>query len=59
MKCRGDSRAAEWESITEASKALKWVPKGIKRAVVKPYMGLGTSPELTDPSVSLDRKSVV
>ena len=52
-KCRGDSRAAEWESITEASKALKWVPKGIKRAVGKPYMGLGTSPELTDPSVGL------
>ena len=50
-KRRDVSRAAGRESITEVSKALKWVPKGFKRAVVKPYMGLGTSPELTDPSV--------
>ena len=45
------SRAVGRESITELSKSLKWVPKGFKRAVVKPYLGLGTSPELTDPSV--------
>ena len=50
-KRRDVSRAAGKESITEVSKALKWVPKGFKRAVVKPYMGLGTSPELTNPSV--------
>ena len=52
-KCRGESRAAEWESVIEASKALKWVPKGIKQVVVKPNMGLGTSPVLTDSSVCL------
>ena len=45
------SRAVGRESITELSKSLKWVPKGFKRAVVKPYLGLGISPELTDPSV--------
>ena len=52
-KCRNESRAAEWESKIEASKALKWVPKGIKQDVVKPNMGLGTSPVLTNTSVGL------
>ena len=46
-KIRGESRAAE----IEASKALKWV----LQAVVKPNMALGTSPALTDTSVSLFR----
>ena len=50
-KCRGDSREAEWESITDTSKALKWVPKGIKQAAVKPNLGLGTSPVMSDPSM--------
>ena len=49
-KHRDVSRAVGRVSITELSKSLKWVPKGFKRAV-KPYLGLGTSPELTDPSV--------
>ena len=52
-KCRGESRVAKWESITEASKALKRVPKGIKQAIVKLNMGLGTSPVLTDLSAGL------
>ena len=51
MKCRGDSRETEWESITNTSKALKWVPKGIKQAAVKPNLGLGTSPVMSDPSM--------
>ena len=46
-KIRGESWAAE----IEVSKALKWVPWGTKQAVVKPNMGLGTSPVLTDTSV--------
>ena len=46
-KIRGESRAAK----IEVSKALKWVPRGTKQAVVKPNMGLGTSPVLTDTSV--------
>ena len=41
----------EWEGNKEALKALKWVPRGTKQAVVKPVMGLGTSPVLTDTSV--------
>ena len=50
MKHSDVSRAVGRESITELSKSLKWVPKGFKQAV-KPFLGLGTSPELTDPSV--------
>ena len=50
-KIRGESRAVEWECKIEASKALKWVPRGTKQVVVKPTMGLGTSPMLTDTSV--------
>ncbi|XP_030943370.1 uncharacterized protein LOC115968197 isoform X2 [Quercus lobata] len=46
-KCRGDSQVAE----IETSMAFKWVPRRTKQAVVKPFMGLGTSPELTDTSV--------
>ena len=41
----------EWEGNKEALKALKWVPRGTKQAVVKPVMGLGTSPVLTDTGV--------
>ena len=50
-KIRGESRALEWECKIEASKALKWVSRGTKQAIVKPTMGLGTSPVLTDTSV--------
>ena len=46
-KCRGESRVAD----IVTSKAFKWVPRSTKQAVVKPFMGLGTSPELTDTSV--------
>ena len=34
-------------------KGLKWVPKGIKQAIVKPNLGLGTSPVLSDSSMGL------
>ena len=50
-KIRGESWAVEWECNKEASKTLKWIPWGTKQAVVKPTMGLGTSPVLTDTSV--------
>ena len=50
-KIRGESWAVEWECNKEASKALKWIPWGTKQAIVKPTMGLGTSPVLTDTSV--------
>ena len=45
-------RAAGRERATDLSKSLLWVPKGSKRAV-KPFVGLGTSPDLTDQSVGL------
>ena len=45
-------RAAGRESATELPKSLIWVPKGFRRAV-KPFVGLGTSPDSTDPSVGL------
>ena len=32
-KIRGESRVVEWECNKEASKALKWVPRGTKQAV--------------------------
>ena len=51
MKSRVVSQAVGRESVTDVSNSLKWVPKGFKWAVVKPYLGLGTSPELTDPGV--------
>ena len=50
MKLRDVPRAVGRESATELPKSLIWVPKGFKRAV-KPFVGLGSSPELTDPSV--------
>ena len=28
---------------------LKWVPKGVKQDAIKPGLGLGTSPVMTDP----------
>ena len=52
-KSKGESQAAEWKCKIEASKALEWVPRGTKQAVVKPNMGPGTSPMLTDTSVGL------
>ena len=51
MKIKGDSRAVEWDCNKEASKALLWVPRGTNQAVVKPVMGLGTGPVLTDTGV--------
>ena len=45
-KSRLVSRAVGRESVTDVSNSLKWVPKGFKRAAVKPYLGLGTSPEI-------------
>ena len=45
-------RAAGRERATELPKSLIWVPKGLKRAI-KPFVGLGTSPDLIDPSVGL------
>ena len=45
-------RAAGRERATELPKSLIWIPKGFKRAV-KPFVGLGTSPYSTDPSVGL------
>ena len=47
-KITGVSRVVEWDCNKEASKALKWVSWGIKQAVDKPVMGLGTSLVLTD-----------
>ncbi|XP_050265760.1 uncharacterized protein LOC126709524 isoform X2 [Quercus robur] len=43
-KCRGDSR----ESGRETSKAFKWIQRNSNQAVVKPFMGLGTSPVTRD-----------
>ena len=45
-------RAAGRERATDLSKSLLWIPKGSKRAV-KPFVGLGTSPDLIDTSVGL------
>ena len=45
-------RAAGREKATDLSKSLIWVPKGSKQAV-KPFVGLGTSPDLIDPNVGL------
>ena len=45
-------RAAGRERATELPKSLIWVSKGLKRAV-KPFVGLGTSPDSIDPSVGL------
>ena len=47
-KIRGEAREVEWECISDASKALKWVPQGTKQDVVKPVLGLGTSPMMID-----------
>ena len=48
-KCKGDSREAAWERISDTSKDLKWVPKGINQDAIKPNLGLGTSPVMSDP----------
>ena len=53
MEIRGDSRVGEWECNKEASKTLKWAPRGTIQAGIKPAMGLGTSPMLTEAGVGL------
>ena len=40
-KCRGDSREAAWERISDTSKALKWVPKGINQDAISLIWALG------------------
>ena len=48
-KGRNDSRVAAWDCVSASSKSLKWVPKGVKQDAIKPGLGLGTSPMMTDP----------
>ena len=51
MKIKGDSRAVGWDCKKDTSKSLLWVSRGTNQTVVKPVIGLGTRPVLTDTGV--------
>ena len=51
MKIRRDVRAGDWKCNGEASKTLKWVPRGTNQAAINPALGLGSSPVLTEAGV--------